>query len=96
MFIRTQCLLDSVHWPVRLKLALSRSGGFYVLNIRQSDFDLVLGRGLDPQRDWANTEEDRTLAPRPCHVYRILYQDAAGLGGEVTWDGENAQVMAPR
>jgi hypothetical protein len=28
--------------------------------------------------------------------YRILYQDAAGLGGEVTWDGENAEVIAPR
>jgi hypothetical protein len=28
--------------------------------------------------------------------YRILYQDAAGLGGEVTWDGENAEVVAPR
>ena len=23
--------------------------------------------------------------------YRILYQDAAGLGGEVTWDGEKAE-----
>jgi hypothetical protein len=28
--------------------------------------------------------------------YRILYQDAAGLGGEVKWDGENAEVIAPR
>jgi hypothetical protein len=28
--------------------------------------------------------------------YRILYQDAAGLGGEVTWDGEKAEVVAPR
>jgi hypothetical protein len=28
--------------------------------------------------------------------YRILYQDADGLGGEVTWDGENAAVIAPR
>ena len=27
--------------------------------------------------------------------YRILYQDAAGLGGEVTWDGEKAEVVAP-
>jgi hypothetical protein len=24
--------------------------------------------------------------------YRILYQDAAGLGGEVKWDGENARL----
>jgi hypothetical protein len=28
--------------------------------------------------------------------YRILYQDADGLGGEVSWDGENAAVLAPR
>jgi hypothetical protein len=28
--------------------------------------------------------------------YRILYQDAAGLGGEVNWDGERAEVIAPR
>jgi hypothetical protein len=28
--------------------------------------------------------------------YRLLYQDAAGLGGEVTWDGEKAEVVAPR
>jgi hypothetical protein len=28
--------------------------------------------------------------------FRILYQDADGLGGEVTWDGENAEVIAPR
>jgi hypothetical protein len=25
--------------------------------------------------------------------FRILYQDADGLGGEVTWDGENAEVV---
>jgi hypothetical protein len=28
--------------------------------------------------------------------FRILYQDADGLGGEVTWDGEKAEVVAPR
>jgi hypothetical protein len=28
--------------------------------------------------------------------YRVLYQDAEGLGGEVKWDGENAEVIAPR
>jgi hypothetical protein len=28
--------------------------------------------------------------------YRILYQDATGLGGEVTWDGEKAEVVAPQ
>jgi hypothetical protein len=28
--------------------------------------------------------------------YRILYQDTTGLGGEVKWDGENAEVVAPR
>jgi hypothetical protein len=28
--------------------------------------------------------------------FRILYQDVAGLGGEVKWDGENAEVIAPR
>jgi hypothetical protein len=27
--------------------------------------------------------------------FRIIYKDAAGLGGEVTWDGENAEVIAP-
>jgi hypothetical protein len=26
--------------------------------------------------------------------YRILYQDAAGLGGDVMWDGETAEVIA--
>jgi len=26
--------------------------------------------------------------------YRILYQDVAGLGGEVKWDGEEAEVIA--
>jgi hypothetical protein len=25
--------------------------------------------------------------------FRILYQDADGLGGEVKWDGENAEVI---
>jgi hypothetical protein len=24
--------------------------------------------------------------------YRILYQDATGLGGEVKWDGENERL----
>jgi hypothetical protein len=28
--------------------------------------------------------------------FRILYQDADGLGGEVTWDGEKAEIIAPR
>jgi hypothetical protein len=28
--------------------------------------------------------------------YKILYQDADGLGGEVTWDGEKAEFIAPR
>jgi hypothetical protein len=32
----------------------------------------------------------------PVTSYRILYQDAVGLGGEVTWDGEKAEVIAPR
>jgi hypothetical protein len=28
--------------------------------------------------------------------FRILYRDAAALGGEAKWDGENAEVIAPR
>jgi F0F1-type ATP synthase beta subunit len=28
--------------------------------------------------------------------FRILYQDADGLGDEVNWDGEKAEVVAPR
>jgi hypothetical protein len=28
--------------------------------------------------------------------FRILYQNAEGLGGEVKWDGENAEVTASR
>jgi hypothetical protein len=28
--------------------------------------------------------------------YRILYQDADGLGGEVMWDGETAEVIGAR
>jgi hypothetical protein len=28
--------------------------------------------------------------------FKILYQDADGLGSEVKWDGENAEVIAPR
>jgi hypothetical protein len=39
-----------------------RRGGFHVLDARQSDFDHVLGRGIDPRRDRANTAEDRILA----------------------------------
>jgi hypothetical protein len=27
--------------------------------------------------------------------YGILYQNADGLGGEIKWDGENAEVIAP-
>jgi hypothetical protein len=29
----------------------------------------------------------------PVTSYRILYQDADGLGGEVRWDGENAEFV---
>ena len=32
----------------------------------------------------------------PVTSYRILYQDADGLGGEVRWDEEKAEVIAPR
>ena len=28
--------------------------------------------------------------------FRILYKDADGLGSEVKWDGENAEIIAPR
>jgi hypothetical protein len=28
--------------------------------------------------------------------FRILYQNADGLGGEVKWDGENAEVVESR
>jgi len=28
--------------------------------------------------------------------FRILYQNANGLGGEVKWDGENAEVIVKR
>jgi hypothetical protein len=28
--------------------------------------------------------------------FRILYQDADGLGGEIRWDGEKAEVIAPQ
>ena len=28
--------------------------------------------------------------------FRILYQDAGGLGGKVSWDGETAEVVTPR
>jgi len=31
----------------------------------------------------------------PVTSYRILYQHADELGGEVKWDGENAEVIAP-
>jgi hypothetical protein len=27
--------------------------------------------------------------------FKILYQDPDGLGGEVKWEGENAEVIAP-
>jgi hypothetical protein len=62
--------------------------GFQILDARQSDFDHVLGRGLDPQRARPNTPENRVLASG-------FGQDADGLGGEVKWDGENAEVIAP-
>ena len=29
----------------------------------------------------------------PVTSYRILYQDVAGLGGEVKWHGQNAEVI---
>ena len=32
----------------------------------------------------------------PVASYRILYQDADGLGGEIKWDGEKAKVIPPR
>lgn len=32
----------------------------------------------------------------PVTSYRILYQDADGLGGEVRWHEEKAEVIAPR
>jgi hypothetical protein len=28
--------------------------------------------------------------------FRILYQDADGLGGEIKWDGESAEIVPPR
>jgi hypothetical protein len=28
--------------------------------------------------------------------FKILYQDADGVGGEVKWDGENAELIAAR
>lgn len=28
--------------------------------------------------------------------FRILYRDAEGLGGEVKWDGEHAEILQPR
>ena len=28
--------------------------------------------------------------------FRILYQDALGVGGEIKWDGEKAEVIAAR
>jgi hypothetical protein len=28
--------------------------------------------------------------------FRILYQDADGLGGEVTWEGKKAEIIASR
>jgi hypothetical protein len=28
--------------------------------------------------------------------FRILYQDSEGIGGEVKWDGEKAEVIAAR
>jgi hypothetical protein len=31
----------------------------------------------------------------PVTSYRIVYQDADWLGGEVKWDGENAEVVPP-
>ena len=31
----------------------------------------------------------------PVTSFRILYQDADGLGGEVRWDGEKAEIVAP-
>ena len=32
---------------------------------------------------------------RPITDYRILYYDADGFGGEVKWDGEHAEIIAP-
>jgi hypothetical protein len=32
----------------------------------------------------------------PIKSFRIIYKDLDGLCGEVTWDGENAEVIASR
>jgi len=36
------------------------------------------------------------LAPGIGEIFRILYKDADGMGGEILWNGENAQVVTPR
>jgi hypothetical protein len=75
-----------------------------ILDARQSDFDHVLGPRLYPGRTRANTAADETGTIRKIEYwhmgsiqsFRILYQNAEGLGGEVKWDGENAEVTASR
>jgi hypothetical protein len=27
--------------------------------------------------------------------FRILYRDSDGMGGEIRWDGEHAEILAP-
>jgi hypothetical protein len=61
----------------------------------QGDLDHVLGHEFDQQRDWANTPEDRAWHQGSVKSFKILYHDAYGLGGEVKWDGENAEVISP-
>ena len=34
------------------------------------------------------------LSRSPIQTFRILYHDADGVGGEVLWDGEKAEIIA--
>ena len=71
-------------------------GGFQILDARQSDFDHVPGRGLHHDEIGPILRRIEHWHQGSVTSFRILYQDAAGLGDEVKWDGEKAEAVAPR
>src|ERR1700730_11544936 len=110
MFKRTQYLLDRVctdqlSWNLRMKerkeitLGLSESTApadfkysisgkvISILYLGTGSIHQEIGRVLRRIEHWHQG---------PVTSYRILYQDAEGLGGEVQWHEEKAEVIAPR
>jgi hypothetical protein len=74
-----------------------RDGGFQILDARQSDFrSRTRARARSTKSSGEYSGGFEHWHQGSVKSYRILYQDAAGLGGEVRWDGNQAQPKYPR